>query len=465
MSSSRSQAGVCNFWVDVGALLRGRGNATGIPRLSAQLVDVWLRDAELRLRLCRFNATLQTYEEVPPEALCPPSPDAPAAETERGLMRRLWRTLPDDLRHACRDSCSAVRHLARLLLRPPLKLARSLRSRPAPGSSAAAPFQEGDVLLLPGAGWDDAGACAALARARRTGPLFVVPLLCDIVPVKLPHLCAPQMPRLFVPWIRALLPQSDLVLAISQHTRRDLLSLFEELPAPCPPIEVIRLGDELAGAKQSTRPSALPEGIEAFALSVGTIEPRKNHWLLYHLWRRLAEELGPRLPPLLLAGRPGWNTGDLLDQLRRDPLVRGRILLLEDVGDRELLWLYRHCLFTLYPSHYEGWGLPVAESLAHGKPCICSNTSSLPEIAPGLVDAHDPLDLEGCAQLVRRALLDADFLRQRQAHIRAEFRPTPWRECAARILSLIGTSLGVRCGAAPESWPLRRKAVGCDSSW
>jgi glycosyltransferase involved in cell wall biosynthesis len=310
-------------------------------------------------------------------------------------------------------------------------------------------------LFLPGAGWDDHGACENLARLKQTDSLFVVPLLCDIIPLKLPQFCNPLLPPLFVPWLRSLLALSDLVLAISQHTRRDLLACGPELP----PIEVIRLGDELTTADPPVRPPALADGVEDFVLSVGTLEPRKNHWLLYHLWRRLAEELGERLPALLLAGRPGWNTGDLLDQLRRDPLVRGRILLLEDIGDRELLWLYRHCRFTLYPSHYEGWGLPVAESLAHGKVCICSDISSLPEIAPGLVEHHDPLDLPECARLVRRALLEPDFLRRREAHIRAGFRPTPWRECAAHLLALVCTNLGVQCGTSPTSFPPRRKAI------
>jgi len=442
MLASRPQTDVVNFWVDVGVLLRGRGNATGIPRTIAQLVDVWLRDAELRLRLCRFNAALQAYEEVAAEALCPPPPEATAAGPERwGMVRRLWRKLPAGLRRASGGAAA--------------QLARSLRPRPAPSLPSPSPFQAGDVLFLPGAGWDDGGACEALARARQSRRLFVVPLLCDVIPVKLPHLCDPLLPPLFDSWLRALLPLSDLVLAISEHTRRDLLALGADLP----PVEVVRLGDELTAAEQPLRPGGLPTGLGTFALAVGTIEARKNHWLLYHLWRRLAEEMGERLPPLLLAGRPGWGTGDLLRQLRRDPLLAGRLLVLEDVRDRELLWLYRSCLFTLYPSHYEGWGLPVAESLAHGKPCICSNTSSLPEIAPGLVDHHDPLDLEGCARLVRRALLEPDFLRQREAHVRAAFRPTPWRECAGHILALVGTNLGVRCGAAPDSLPLRRKAV------
>src|SRR5262249_13833248 len=143
------------------------------------------------------------------------------------------------------------------------------------------------------------------------------------------------------------------------------------------PVEVFRLGDELTGVASPTRPAGLPAELgEAFVLSVGTLEVRKNHQLLYHLWRGLVEQFGDRVPPLVLAGRPNWGTADLLEQIAADPVVRGRLILLVTPTDAELLWLYRHCLFTLFPSAYEGWGLPVAEALAHGKYCICSRATS-----------------------------------------------------------------------------------------
>jgi glycosyltransferase involved in cell wall biosynthesis len=171
---------------------------------------------------------------------------------------------------------------------------------------------------------------------------------------------------------------------------------------------------------------------------------RKNHQLSYHVWRRLVEKHGrERVPRLALVGRPGWLTGDLLTQMRSDPLTRDHILLLHDVRDAELAWLYRHCLFTLYPSLYEGWGLPVAESLAAGKYCIASNSSSIPEIAGSLIDYHDPHDSAGCLSLVERALFDGTFLRKREEQIRAGYRITSWRACAAQVLDRIRRHTGL----------------------
>jgi glycosyltransferase involved in cell wall biosynthesis len=182
---------------------------------------------------------------------------------------------------------------------------------------------------------------------------------------------------------------------------------------------------------------------EAFVLCVGTLEVRKNHQLLYHLWHRLVELSGDRVPPLVLAGRPNWGTAELLGQIAADPVVRGRLILLATPTDAELLWLYRHCLFTLFPSYYEGWGLPVAESLAHGKYCICSRAASLPEIAGELIDYHDPFDLVGCQQLVERALFEPGFLPTRQGRVRDGFRTTTWEQCGEQVRNALERQLSL----------------------
>ncbi|HVS34561.1 MAG TPA: glycosyltransferase family 1 protein, partial [Gemmataceae bacterium] len=379
--------------------------------------------------------------------------------TWRDRLRPLHRALPTDLQHASREGFSALRYLARFLFRSCrtslTNLGRSL------GRAAARLvlrrkdrllFRDGDVLFVPGASWDDYGAFDALARIKEKLRLSVVPIVYDVIPAKLPQVCQPLLPKLFDPWIRKLLAQSDLILTISRYSRGDLLSLAEELGVPAPPVEVIRLGDSPAGFDRAARPAALPPEVETFALCVGTFEVRKNHWLLYHVWRRLIEQHGERTPPLVLAGRMGWAVKDLLQQIQTDPRVRDRIVILFDVTDEELSWLYRTCLFTLYPSFYEGWGLPVAESLAHGKHCICSNATSVPEVGGDLVDYHDPLDGMRCIELAQRALFEPGYREARENRIRREFRAATWDECTARIVPLMEQKLGVRLtGVAPAA--------------
>ena len=380
--------------------------------------------------------------------------------TWRDRLRPLHRILPTDLQHASREGFSALRYLARFLFRSCRTSLTNLGRGLARGAGRLilrrkdrVLFQDGDVLFVPGASWDDYGAFDALARIKQTRRLSVVPIVYDVIPMKLPQVCQPLLPKLFAPWMRKLLAQSDLILTISRYSRRDLLDLAKELNVPAPPVEVIRLGDAPAGFDRSARPADLPPEIKTFALSVGTFEVRKNHWLLYHVWRRLIEENGDRTPPLVLAGRMGWATKDVLQQIQTDPLVRDRIVVLFDVTDEELSWLYANCLFTLYPSHYEGWGLPVAESLAHGKHCVCSSATSVPEVGGDWVDYHDPLDAMRCIELTRRSPVRAGV--SGRARGRASARSSAARRgptAPPSIIPLLEDRLGVRLtGAAPAA--------------
>jgi glycosyltransferase involved in cell wall biosynthesis len=233
------------------------------------------------------------------------------------------------------------------------------------------------------------------------------------------------------------------VLTISEHSRRDLALEASRRGLPLPPTATIRLGDE-PGTGPEARPRALPAWLDGpFALYVSTIGLHKNQGLLLHVWRRLLQEHTHGIPPLVLAGGPGWRAEEFARDLRADPPLARYVILLSGVGDDGLRWLYRHCLFTLYPSFYEGWGLPVAESLVHGKPCIASNASSLPEVGGDLVDYHDPLDGATCQALVERALFEPGWLASRAERIRALFCPTHWREAARRTFDVLADCLNL----------------------
>src|SRR5207247_4170450 len=141
-----------------------------------------------------------------------------------------------------------------------------------------------------------------------------------------------------------------------------------------------------------------------------TIQSRKNFDLLYRLWRRFSEQNRPETPKLVIVGRKGFGSSDLLWQISRDPFVQQSITLLHRVSDAELSWLYRNCLWTLYPSFYEGWGLPISESLAHGKYCLASNTSSIPEAGQGLIQLLDPLDFRAWHDCLSELMLAPEKL-------------------------------------------------------
>ena len=177
-----------------------------------------------------------------------------------------------------------------------------------------------------------------------------------------------------------------------------------------------------AAPEAETGLSDLPEP-GSYVLFVSTLEARKNHALLFRVWRRLLSEM-PReqVPTLVFAGRVGWLVADLMQQLENAEWLGGKIRLVRDPSDEELLALYRGCRFTLYPSLYEGWGLPVSESLALGRPCIASNRTSLPEAGGALARYFDPDDLDDACATIRAVIEDPEGLEAWRERVAREFR-------------------------------------------
>jgi glycosyltransferase involved in cell wall biosynthesis len=168
------------------------------------------------------------------------------------------------------------------------------------------------------------------------------------------------------------------------------------------------------------------------------VEARKNHILLVRTWSELLRRHDRALVPhLVWVGRSGWMIDPLLDELDKENLLDGKLLWLgREVGlpDSTLHGLYRRCLFTMFPSVYEGWGLPVSESLAHGKLCIASSASSIPEAGGDLADYHGPQDFEKCLTLTERAIFDTDYRAARERRIREEHKMPSWAECSLAMI-------------------------------
>jgi glycosyltransferase involved in cell wall biosynthesis len=121
--------------------------------------------------------------------------------------------------------------------------------------------------------------------------------------------------------------------------------------------------------------------------------------------------------------------------------------------------LYQGCLFTLFPSFYEGWGLPVTESLTLGKPCLIADRTSLPEAGAGFCRSFDPDNLNEAYTAIRGVVEDRAGLARWEAEIRRDFRPVPWSATVEALLAGLGHPLaeGVRNNAATQ--PARRQAM------
>lgn len=197
--------------------------------------------------------------------------------------------------------------------------------------------------------------------------------------------------------------RADFVVAISEYSLKHFLKVFPRYPRER--TVVAPLASRFDPSSHQARPAALADFAPgSFWLCVGTIEPRKNHERLfaaYAAWRR---ETGGTMP-LVLAGGKGW----LMDDLARTAAELG---IAEDlvftgyVSDAELAWLYASCHAFLYPSLFEGFGLPVLEAMSLGAAVICADATSLPEVAGDAAVLVDPLDVAGLARAM--AALSAD---------------------------------------------------------
>jgi glycosyltransferase involved in cell wall biosynthesis len=164
-------------------------------------------------------------------------------------------------------------------------------------------------------------------------------------------------------------------------------------------------GREAAGVLRG-----LGVGGAEFLLAVGTIEPRKNLSTLVRAFEEVLRERPASGLRLVVAGGRGWLTGPLFELIERSP-IKGRVVLAGYVSDEQLRALYASCAAFVYPSLYEGFGLPPLEAMSCGAPVVAGNTAAVAEVTGGAARLFDPLDADGLARLLLQ-LLDDDAARR-----------------------------------------------------
>ena len=232
-------------------------------------------------------------------------------------------------------------------------------------------------------------------QALREAGCSFVPLIHDLIPATHPEYARPGQSERHLRRIRTTASLSDAIVVNSAHTEGALRPHLRARGTP-PEVLVAPLGIDPLPAPAMALPA------EPFFVVLGTIEPRKNHLLLLHLWRDLAANMGNRVPHLVIVGRRGWENENVIDILERCDALRGVVREVGQVPDREVWELLRGARALLFPSFAEGYGLPLAEALALGVPAICSDLPALREVGGAVPDYLDPLD--GLAW--RKAILD-----------------------------------------------------------
>ncbi|WP_033576702.1 glycosyltransferase family 4 protein [Dickeya chrysanthemi] len=292
--------------------------------------------------------------------------------------------------------------------------------------------ESGDVIITAGSNWDFIEHHKTLLRWRDKGIKLGV-LFYDTIPCLLPFSYGPGFPEIYRDWLIESIASCDLAFAISENTKRDLNDFAIEHGLKLPSVTVVRLGDSVPSSEGTPSDEIVQKISEPYLLSVGSIEYRKNHIMLLNAWRYMIEEQGYIPPKLYIVGRKGWLDSDIEYQLDNDIRLKGRIEVLKGLQDADLRLLYEKTMFTLYPSFYEGWGLPVAESLCFGKPCIASRSSSMLEIAPGLVRHAHPLLLNEWVEQIRLLADNPAELQRECSKVKHNYHPSTWKNSAIQL--------------------------------
>jgi glycosyltransferase involved in cell wall biosynthesis len=306
----------------------------------------------------------------------------------------------------------------------------------APTPDTQAPiFKTADVYVSMGLDWDQKNL-EYLYQLKQDCELRVVLFCYDIIPVRLPHLCAGDVAPGFAKYFTNAAWCADKILCISDWSRRDLEQFLREVGAPIPDLSVVHLGSEVPQGPGQLPSAEIADILQRrYVLFVSTIERRKNHETLYRAYSRLINGGATDLPLLVFVGMSGWGVNDLLSDLRLDPRIQPYIRMLNQVSDSDLSLLYEHCEFTVFPALYEGWGLPVAESLAYGKFCLASNAASIPEVGGNLIEYLDPWDIPAWTERLGRYFSHPEAVAEKEVKIRLEYRPNSWDETGAFVLA------------------------------
>lgn len=268
--------------------------------------------------------------------------------------------------------------------------------------------QDNDILYLAGAGWDCAPTINAISKFKKAAKVHVAVEIFDMLQLKKSVFKNQRMARQFENWLGATADVADLYICLSKYTELDFKELGPKfgIRNDAPSI-VITPPHEFKHTSRLQLPS---DSKQKFALCVSRVFGHKNARRAIEAWIML--ESTHLLPYRLVIA--GATKAEEIRKIYGD--VPG-LRIIERPSDNLLAYLYANAEFTLFPSLYEGWGMPVGESLWCGTPCIASNRTAIPEVGGELCDYFDPDSPGELETLMMRAMFEPDFLQTRAARI------------------------------------------------
>lgn len=281
-------------------------------------------------------------------------------------------------------------------------------------------------------GLDDP-AYARAVRRLRVRPVY---FLHDLIPLTHPEYTRPGESGKHDRRLTTMLETGQALVLNSRQTYAELVQYAQMRSRELPPHVIAPLGVESLPAPGAVAPIDAP-----YFVMLGTVEPRKNHLLLLHVWRRLVERGDVVVPKLVLIGQRGWECEQVIDLLERCTALQGHVIERPGCDDRELATWLHHARALLFPSFVEGFGLPLVEALSLGTPVIASDLSVFRESAEAIPDYLDPLDGPAWERAIGQYLPQDSVRRQAQLRRLHGFRRWTWEDHFSRVEDLFSRRL------------------------
>ena len=301
-------------------------------------------------------------------------------------------------------------------------------------------FRCGDIFVELDAAWGDPLDRFSLLMHLKKKGVIVVCVHYDAVPVLFPDFSHPNTVYRYGCYLAAHLDCADYFFCISDTVRNDLQNVSLKLTGRAVSAFTFPLGADFVWSENTGEGIPGNEVVdrlltEKYILVVGTIEPRKNHRMLLAGYDLITEQSRPKL---VLVGKQGWNVEELTAMIKARVDFGNQVYWLDNLDDNQLRRLYEKAFVCVTTSHYEGFGLPVIESLSHNSVTVCTRGGALEEAANG---AGCILE-ENTAQCLAETMVeltDNQALYDRYHECAKKYQPPAWKDSCHRFLEILNT--------------------------
>jgi glycosyltransferase involved in cell wall biosynthesis len=276
--------------------------------------------------------------------------------------------------------------------------------------------------------WNVVFRRSALYPKLKENGFLIFNFIHDIIPVLFPEIVHDTTKSNFIPFIQSVYTYSDLVLFNSFSSQDDFLkhkkdfNITREIHT-----RVTGLGSDFLQTKPSQKEPFISDLLaKKYILFVGTIEPRKNQGDVLEAFDILVKKY-PDLN-LVFIGKNGWKIEALVNRIKNHPLKDIRLFSLNNIDDETLSDFYKNAFIVTYLSKYEGYGLPIAESLAYGNITITSKNSSMYEVGKNIADYVVYNSLNELSSLISLYYENEDLYNAKKEYIKENFKTPSWEQ-------------------------------------